>query len=153
MSDAEADAIAVLKILSSPDISVKHVVVVSKALEQGIEAERVSVALAFLAEMEWINEALFDRLELTETGRKEASRRGFFRRGSRSTLKVTDLKKDWIEMRSKLQQQLNMLEAGEIHNVDKIFGPTTTATVARLEKCISELEELLKEYAGDSKER
>jgi hypothetical protein len=147
MSNAEADAIAVLKILSSPAISVQHGIVVSKALEQGIEAERVSVALAFLAEMEWIKEALFDRLELTETGRKEASKRGFFKLGRRGTVNVTDLKEDWIEMRSKLQQQLKMLEAGEIHTGDKILGSTTTATVARLEKCIGELEELLKEYS------
>jgi hypothetical protein len=59
---------------------------------------------------------------------------------------ATDLIEDWIEVRSKLQRQLKMLEAGGMHAGDKISQPTTTATVARLRKCISELNELLKEY-------
>jgi hypothetical protein len=61
-------------------------------------------------------------------------------------MKATDLIEDWIEMRSKLQRQLKMFEAGEMHAGDKISDSTTTATVARLKKCVSELNELLKEY-------
>jgi hypothetical protein len=49
-------------------------------------------------------------------------------------------------MRSKLQRQLKVLKAGEMYRGDKISDSTTTATVARLKKCVSELNELLKEY-------
>jgi hypothetical protein len=59
---------------------------------------------------------------------------------------ATDLIEDWIEMRSKLQRQLKMLEAGEMHVGDNISESATTATVVRLKKCVSELNELLKEY-------
>jgi hypothetical protein len=61
---------------------------------------------------------------------------------------ATDLVEDWIEIRSKLQRQLKMFEAGEKHAGHKISDSTTTATVARLKKCVSELNELLKEYGG-----
>jgi hypothetical protein len=44
------------------------------------------------------------------------------------------------------ERQLKVLEAGEMYKGDKISGSTTTATVARLKKCVSELNELLKEY-------
>jgi hypothetical protein len=81
MSDVEADAIAVLKILGNPDMSVNYASVVSKALEQRIETERVEAALAYLAELEWIQEALLGRIELTEAGRQEARKRGFLRLG------------------------------------------------------------------------
>jgi hypothetical protein len=66
--------------------------------------------------------------------------------GERIMVTATDLIEDWIEMRSKLQRQLKVLEAGEMYKGDKISGSTTTATVARLKKCVSELNELLKEY-------
>jgi hypothetical protein len=59
---------------------------------------------------------------------------------------ATDLVEDWIEIRSKLQRQVKILEAGEKHLADQISDSTTTATVARLKKCVSELNELLKEY-------
>jgi hypothetical protein len=59
---------------------------------------------------------------------------------------ATDLIEDWIEMRSKLQRQFKVLEAGEMYKGDKISDSTTTATVVRLKKCVSELNELLKEY-------
>jgi Mn-dependent DtxR family transcriptional regulator len=81
MSNVETDAIAVLKILGSPDMSVKYVIVASKALRQGIKTERVNAALAYLAELEWIQEAPLDGIELTEAGRKEAKHRGFSRLG------------------------------------------------------------------------
>jgi hypothetical protein len=35
---------------------------------------------------------------------------------------ATDLIEDWIEMRSKLQRQLKVLEAGEMYKGDKISG-------------------------------
>jgi hypothetical protein len=66
-------------------------------------------------------------------------------------VKMTDPKEGWIEMRSTLQRQLKMFETGEMHASDKILGSTTTATVARLQKCVSELEDLLKEHARDPK--
>jgi hypothetical protein len=64
---------------------------------------------------------------------------------------ATDLIEDWIEVRSKLQRQLKVLEAGEMYKGDKISDSTTAATVARLKKCIGELNELLKEYGRVSK--
>jgi hypothetical protein len=51
-----------------------------------------------------------------------------------------------IEMRSKLQRQLKVLEVGEMYRGDKISDSTTTVIVARLKKCIGELNELLKEH-------
>jgi hypothetical protein len=60
---------------------------------------------------------------------------------------AVDLIEDWIEMRSKLQRQLKVLEAGEMYRGDNISDSTTTATVARL---VSELNELLKEYGRTS---
>ena len=60
---------------------------------------------------------------------------------------ANDLIEDWIEMRSKLQRQLKVLEAGEMYRGDNISDSTTTATVARL---VSELNELLKEYGRTS---
>jgi hypothetical protein len=59
---------------------------------------------------------------------------------------ATDLIEDWIEIRSKLQRQLKVLEAGEMYRGDKISDSTAKATVERLKKCIGELNELLKEY-------
>jgi hypothetical protein len=64
---------------------------------------------------------------------------------------ASDLIEDWIEVRSKLQRQLKMLEVSEKHLADQISDSTTTATVTRLKKCISELNELLKEYGRASK--
>jgi hypothetical protein len=69
-------------------------------------------------------------------------------KGRRGVVTVTDLVEDWIEMRSKLQRQLKMLEAGEMRAGDKAFGSSTTATIERLNKCISELNDLLKEHAS-----
>jgi hypothetical protein len=59
---------------------------------------------------------------------------------------ANDLIEDWIEMRSKLRRQLKVLGAGEMHPGGEISDSSTTATVARLRKCVSELNELLKEY-------
>jgi hypothetical protein len=52
---------------------------------------------------------------------------------------ANDLIEDWIEMRSKLRRQLKVLEAGEMHPGGEISDSSTTATVARLRKCVSEL--------------
>lgn len=60
---------------------------------------------------------------------------------------VTDLIEEWIEMRSKLQRQLKMLEAGEMHTGKKSLDSTTEATISHLNKCIGELNALLKEHA------
>ncbi len=56
---------------------------------------------------------------------------------------VNDLVEDWIEIRSKLQRQLKMLESGET----AISDATTQATIARVKSWIGDLNALLKEYA------
>jgi hypothetical protein len=71
-------------------------------------------------------------------------------REKRGIVTATDLIEDWIEMRSKLLRQLKVLEAGEMYR-GQDFRSTTTATVARVKKCVSELNELLKEYGRASK--
>jgi polyhydroxyalkanoate synthesis regulator protein len=51
---------------------------------------------------------------------------------------------DWIEMRSKLQRQLKMLESKELSEVN--VDNNKEATLTRIKKCIDELNALLKEY-------
>ena len=60
---------------------------------------------------------------------------------------IHDFVKDWIEMRSKLQRQLKLLESGKMSTGTDVIGSTTEATVIRLKKWIDELNDLLKEYA------
>ena len=55
---------------------------------------------------------------------------------------LPDFIEDWIEMRSKLKQQIKVLESGKIGT-----GSTTESTIIRLKKWIDELNDLLKEYA------
>jgi hypothetical protein len=50
---------------------------------------------------------------------------------------------DWIEMRSKLQRQLKMLESREVTEVN---ADNKESTVKRIKKCVDELNGLLKEY-------
>jgi hypothetical protein len=60
---------------------------------------------------------------------------------------VHDFVEDWIEMRSKLQRQLKLLESGEMGTGNNVIGSTTEATKIRIKKWIDELNVLLKEYA------
>ena len=60
---------------------------------------------------------------------------------------IHNLIEGWIEMRSKLQQQLKLLESGEMGAGGKILGSTTEETAGRLKQIINELNDLLKEYA------
>ncbi|MGO9723081.1 MAG: hypothetical protein ACLPOA_21465 [Methylocella sp.] len=60
---------------------------------------------------------------------------------------IHDFVEDWIEMRSKLQRQLKLLESGKIGTGADVIGSTTEATIIRLKKWIDELNDLLKEYA------
>jgi hypothetical protein len=55
---------------------------------------------------------------------------------------IHDFVEDWIEMRSKLQRQLKLIETGT-----NVVGSTTEATKIRIKKWIDELNDLLKEYA------
>jgi hypothetical protein len=59
---------------------------------------------------------------------------------------VHDFVEDWIEMRSKLQRQLKVLEGGMGTEIN-VIGSTTEATKIRIKKWIDELNDLLKEYA------
>jgi len=60
---------------------------------------------------------------------------------------IHDFVEDWIEMRSKLQRQLKLLESSKTDTGTDIIGSTTEATIIRLKKWIDELTDLLKEYA------
>jgi len=60
---------------------------------------------------------------------------------------IHDFVEDWIEMRSKLQRQLKLLESGKTDTGTNVLGSTTEATIIRLKKWIDELNDLLKEYA------
>ena len=60
---------------------------------------------------------------------------------------IHDFVEDWIEMRSKLQRQLKLLESGKMSTGTDVIGSTTEATIIRLKKWIDELNDLLKEYA------
>ena len=57
---------------------------------------------------------------------------------------VRDFVEDWIEMRSKFQRQLKMLEFGEMGT--PAIGSPTEATIIHIKKWIDELNALLKEY-------
>lgn len=58
---------------------------------------------------------------------------------------IRDLVGDWIEMRSTLTRQLELLESGEMHIGAKVSDTTARATIAQIEKWIGELNALLKE--------
>ncbi len=60
---------------------------------------------------------------------------------------IKDLVEDWIEMRSTLTRQLELLKSGEMHTGAKVSDTTAQATIAQIEKWIGELNALLKEYA------
>jgi len=60
---------------------------------------------------------------------------------------IHDFVEDWIEMRSKLQRQLKLLESGKMGTGTDVIGSTTEATIIRLKKWIDELNDLLKEFA------
>jgi hypothetical protein len=61
---------------------------------------------------------------------------------------IHDFVEDWIEMRSKLQRQLKLLESGKMGEETYDIGSTIEGTTIRLKKWIAELNELLKEYAN-----
>jgi hypothetical protein len=58
---------------------------------------------------------------------------------------VRDFVEVWVEMRSKFQRQLKMLESGEMGT--PAIGNPTEATIIRIKKWIDELDALLKECA------
>ena len=60
---------------------------------------------------------------------------------------IHDFVEDWIEMRSKLQRQLRLIESGKMGTGADVVGSTTEATKIRIKKWIDELNDLLKEYA------
>jgi len=60
---------------------------------------------------------------------------------------VKDLVEDWIEIRSTLQRQLEMLESGQMDMGTHLSDITTEETIVRIKAWIGELNALLKEYA------
>jgi dTDP-D-glucose 4,6-dehydratase len=69
------------------------------------------------------------------------------KRGGKIMAMIHDFVEDWIEMRSKLQRQLKLLESGKMGEETYVIGSTAEATAIRLKKWIDELNDLLKEYA------
>lgn len=61
---------------------------------------------------------------------------------------INDLIEDWIEIRSKLQQQLKALESGELSTGGADLGGTIETTRIRIKKWIDELNSTLKEYSS-----
>jgi len=61
---------------------------------------------------------------------------------------IKDWVEDWIEMRSMLRRQLELLKSGEMHTGTNARDATTQETMARIEKRVSELNAVLKEYAS-----
>ena len=61
---------------------------------------------------------------------------------------IHDFVEDWIEIRSKLQRQLKMLEVGETGTDVNVIGGITRSTKVRIKEWIDELNELLKEYSN-----
>jgi hypothetical protein len=59
---------------------------------------------------------------------------------------IKDLVEEWIQMRSTLRRQLELLKSAEMHTGTN-GSDTTQETIARIEKWISELNALLKENA------
>jgi hypothetical protein len=64
------------------------------------------------------------------------------KQGGKRMAIIHDFVEDWIEMRSKLQRQIKLIETGT-----NVVGSTTEATKIRIKKWIDELNDLLKEYA------
>ena len=60
---------------------------------------------------------------------------------------IHDFVEDWIEMRSKHQRQLKLIESGKMGKGNNVIGSTTEATKIRIKKWIDELNDLLKEYS------
>jgi hypothetical protein len=60
---------------------------------------------------------------------------------------IHDFVEDWIEIRSKLQRQLKLLESEKMATGASAIGGTTEATIIRLKKWIDELNDLLKKNA------
>jgi hypothetical protein len=60
---------------------------------------------------------------------------------------VKDLVEDWIEKRSTLQRQLEMLESGQMQMGTHLSDNTTKETIVRIKTWIGELNALLKGYA------
>lgn len=61
---------------------------------------------------------------------------------------IHDFVEDWIEMRSKLQRQLKLVESGKMGTGADVVGSTTEATKIRIKQWIDELNDLLKEYVN-----
>jgi hypothetical protein len=60
---------------------------------------------------------------------------------------VKDLIEDWIEIRSTLQRQLEMLESGQMQMGTHLSDNTKRETIVRIKTSIGELNALLKGYA------
>jgi hypothetical protein len=69
-------------------------------------------------------------------------------KGAKRMATVKDLVEDWIQIRSTLQRQLEMLESGQMHTGTNISDATKRETTARIKRWIGEFNTLLKEYAS-----
>jgi hypothetical protein len=60
---------------------------------------------------------------------------------------IYDMVEDWIQIRSTLQRQIQMLESGQIQAGAKDAESAITGTILRLKGWVHELNELLKEHS------
>lgn len=60
---------------------------------------------------------------------------------------IHDFVEDWIEIRSKLQRQLKMLNSGDLTSDLGISAAEKEATIARIRACLEAMNVLLKEFA------
>jgi len=60
---------------------------------------------------------------------------------------IHDLVEDWIQIRSTLQRQLKILQSGEAPSEADVSENEKNVTIARIKRCIEEMNALLKEYA------
>jgi len=67
--------------------------------------------------------------------------------GKKHMATVKDLIEDWIEIRSTLQRQLEMLESGQMQMGTHLSDNTKREAIVRIKTSIGELNALLKGYA------
>ena len=73
MHDVAQDVEAIIKILAESDIGMKNVIVNQRALELGIDGERLDEALEYAGQKDWIEGGPHETVLLTSAGRRAAA--------------------------------------------------------------------------------
>ena len=61
---------------------------------------------------------------------------------------TNDLIEDWVQIRSTLQKQIKMLEAGKVRRDTDIPEPAMNETLDQLKSWVHDLNKLLKEFTN-----